>query len=88
MSLKEIESAIERQLSFHNGPAPITIDILLYDDTHIAQEDQPRSNARAVALVSLAEIAPTAIDPITGIPPEKNGWIRSCPLNKEYPVML
>ena len=69
-SLKEIEIAIGRQPSFRNGPSPITIDILLYDDLYIRQEDlaipHPRLNERAFVLVPLAEIAPTAIDPVSG----------------------
>src|SRR5437867_3451326 len=36
---KEIEAAIGRQPSFRNGPRPIDIDIIFYDDLHITQDD-------------------------------------------------
>ena len=36
---KEIETAIGRQPSFRNGPRPIDIDIIFYDDLHITQDD-------------------------------------------------
>src|SRR5258708_38488222 len=67
---KEIELAIGRKPSFRNGPRPIDIDILFYDDVHIKQEHltipHPRLRERAFVLVPLAEIAPEALDPVSG----------------------
>ncbi|GAC1457314.1 MAG: hypothetical protein PVSMB2_12010 [Ktedonobacteraceae bacterium] len=67
---KTIEVAIGRQPSFRNGPRPIDIDILLYDDIHIEQEvltiPHPRMYERAFVLVPLAEISPNVIDPLSG----------------------
>src|SRR5712691_4235701 len=67
---KEIEVAIGRQPSFRNGPRPIDIDIIFYDDLRIAQDrltiPHPRMAERAFVLVPLAEIAPDLIDPASG----------------------
>lgn len=67
---KEIEAAIGRKPTVRNGPRPIDIDILFYDDLHITQEDlivpHPRMNERAFVLAPLAEIAPDAVDPVSG----------------------
>ncbi len=67
---KEIETAIGRKPSFRNGPRPIDIDILFYDDLRLEQEDltipHPRLRERAFVLAPLAEIAPQAIDPVSG----------------------
>ncbi len=65
-----VEVAIGRQPTFRNGPRPIDIDILLYDDLHI-QDDHltiphPRMSERAFVLVPLAEISPNVIDPVSG----------------------
>src|SRR6266849_3176612 len=67
---KDIEVAIGRQPSFRNGPRPIDIDILFYDDLRIAQDDltipHPRFAERAFVLVPLAEIAADKVDPASG----------------------
>jgi len=67
---KEIEVAIGRQPSFRNGPRPIDIDIIFYDDLRIAQDrltvPHPRMAERAFVLVPLAEIAPDLVDPVSG----------------------
>lgn len=67
---KNVEAAIGRQPSFRNGPRPIDIDIIFYDNLHITQDDltipHPRMSERAFVLVPLAEIAPNAIDPVSG----------------------
>jgi GTP cyclohydrolase IV len=65
-----IEVAIGRQPTFRNGPRPIDIDILLYDDLQI-QDDQltiphPRMAERAFVLVPLAEISSSVVDPVNG----------------------
>lgn len=67
---KEIEVAIGRQPTFRNGPRPIDIDILLYDNIWIKQEGltipHPRMSERAFVLVPLVEIAPDVVDPVSG----------------------
>ena len=67
---KDIESAHGRQPSFRNGPRLIDIDIIFFDDLHIAQDDltipHPRMAERAFVLVPLAEIAPLVVDPVSG----------------------
>jgi GTP cyclohydrolase-4 len=67
---KAIEWTLGRRPSFRNGPRPIDIDIIFYDDLRIRQENltipHPRMAERAFVLVPLAEIAPDAIDPISG----------------------
>src|SRR5215469_8515896 len=66
---KEIEAAIGRKPSFRNGPRPIDIDILFYDDLLLEQENltipHPRMRERAFVLVPLAEIAPEVVDPVS-----------------------
>lgn len=65
--VKHIEGTMGRQATFRNGPRVIDIDILLYDDLILAQEDliipHPRMWQRAFVLVPLAEIAPDLRDP-------------------------
>jgi GTP cyclohydrolase-4 len=67
---KEIEAGMGRQTTFRNGPRPIDIDILFYDDEQIAQDTitvpHPRMSERAFVLAPLAEIAPDMIDPVSG----------------------
>lgn len=67
---KVIEEALGREPSFRNAPRPIDIDILLYDHLCLETEDltipHPRMSKRAFVLVPLAEIAPTAIEPMSG----------------------
>jgi GTP cyclohydrolase-4 len=67
---KAIEAGIGRQPTFRNGPRPIDIDIIFYDDLQIEQDDliipHPRMSGRAFVLVPLAEIAPDMIDPVNG----------------------
>jgi len=67
---KGIEVELGRQPTFRNGPRPIDIDILLYDDLMLEQPDliipHPRMAERAFVLVPLTEIAPDVVDPSTG----------------------
>ncbi len=69
-SIKTIEKALGRQPSFPNAPRPIDIDILLYDNLRLETEHltipHPRMSERAFVLVPLVEIAPTAIEPVSG----------------------
>jgi GTP cyclohydrolase-4 len=67
---KDLEEAIGRQPTFRNGPRPIDIDIIFYDDMRIEQDNltvpHPRMAERAFVLVPLAEIAPDVVDPVSG----------------------
>lgn len=67
---KTIEKQLGRQPSIRNGPRPVDIDILMYEEL-IHVEDSliiphPRMHERAFVLVPLAEIAPDVIDPQSG----------------------
>src|SRR2546426_11378917 len=68
--VKEIEKSLGLQTTFRNGPRPIDIDILFYDDLRVTQDDltvpHPRMAERAFVLVPLAEIAPDKVDPASG----------------------
>jgi 2-amino-4-hydroxy-6-hydroxymethyldihydropteridine diphosphokinase len=65
--VKDAEVHLGRQPTFRNGPRIIDIDILLYDDLCIQEEQltipHPRIAERAFVLVPLVEIAPNAIEP-------------------------
>ncbi len=67
---KAIEISLGRQVTFRNGPRPIDIDILFYDELNISSPDltipHPRLSERAFVLVPLAEIAPDQLDPRSG----------------------
>ncbi|WP_376794267.1 GTP cyclohydrolase MptA [Thermogemmatispora sp.] len=67
---KAIETALGRRPTVRNGPRPIDIDILLYDNLQMQAEHltipHPRMAERAFVLVPLAEIAPELIDPNSG----------------------
>ncbi|HEX4758019.1 MAG TPA: 2-amino-4-hydroxy-6-hydroxymethyldihydropteridine diphosphokinase [Terracidiphilus sp.] len=68
--LVEQEFGRNRTFSIANGPRTLDLDILLYDDFVIGgatlEIPHPRLAQRAFVLVPLHEIAPQAIDPITG----------------------
>lgn len=68
--VKEIEKSLGRRPTFRNGPRPIDIDILFYDEMRVTQDDlnipHPRLAERAFVLVPLAEIAPDKVDPSSG----------------------
>lgn len=65
--VKDTELHLGRQPTFRNGPRIIDIDILLYDDLCLQEEQltipHPRMAERAFVLVPLVEIAPNAIEP-------------------------
>lgn len=68
--VKEIEVVIGRKPSFRNGPRPIDIDIIFYENIILQQDHlaipHPRMRERAFVLAPLTEIAPDSIDPISG----------------------
>lgn len=70
LKTQAIEEALGREPTFRDGPRVIDIDIILYDDVQINQDNltvpHPRMAERAFVLVPLAEIAPDFIDPNSG----------------------
>ena len=67
---KGIEASLGRQTTVRNGPRPIDIDIIFFDELRLMEDDltvpHPRMAERAFVLVPLAEIAPDLIDPVSG----------------------
>ncbi len=65
--LKDIEKSIGRKPSFRYGPREVDIDILLYGDQAIVQENliipHKRLTERAFVLAPLADLAPELILP-------------------------
>ena len=67
---KEIEKRLGRRQTIRNGPRPIDIDIIAYDD-RILDDDlltvpHPRMRDRAFVLVPLRDVAPNFVLPTTG----------------------
>lgn len=69
--LKQIEARMGREKTFRDGPRPIDIDILFYDDLVLAAGDlvvpHPRLHERAFVLAPLAEIAPDFVHPVLNV---------------------
>lgn len=67
--LKEIERRLGRVKTVANGPRTIDLDILLYQDLVVDEEDlkipHPRVTQRRFALEPLAELNPDLIHPIS-----------------------
>lgn len=70
-ALKGIEQEMGRRPSFKWGPRLIDLDILLYNQAWIDEEDlqipHPRLHERRFVLVPLCEIAPYVLHPLYGI---------------------
>jgi 2-amino-4-hydroxy-6-hydroxymethyldihydropteridine diphosphokinase len=68
--LQEIERRAGRVRTVRWGPRTLDLDLLLFGDRVIAtgelQVPHPRMAERLFVLVPLAEIAPGAVDPVTG----------------------
>ena len=69
-ALARIERQVGRRVSVPLGPRAIDLDLLLYDDLVMHDEDctlpHPGLLSRAFVLVPLAEIAPQLVDPLSG----------------------
>ncbi len=65
--LKEIEAALGRQPDFRNGPRPIDLDIIFYDnltlDEPALQIPHPRMRGRGFVLKPLNDLAPDYLHP-------------------------
>jgi len=65
-----IEPQLGRRRTVRWGPRTLDLDVLLWDDRVIATErlrvPHPRLRERRCVLAPLAEIAPEAVDPVTG----------------------
>lgn len=68
--LKLIESRLGRVANFRNGPRPIDLDILFYDNHVVNQNDlqipHPRISERNFVLFPLRDLDPNLKHPITG----------------------
>ncbi len=66
----EVEFGRDRAVGFANGPRTLDLDILLFGNLKISEPGlevpHPRLAERAFALVPLNEIAPHALDPVSG----------------------
>lgn len=71
-TLKAIETALGRTVTFSKGPRVIDIDILLYDDLVMADDrlviPHPGILTRSFVRYGILEIDPSRADPATGIP--------------------
>jgi len=69
-ALAEIECKIGREETFRWGPRKIDLDILLYGDETLAEDNlaipHPEMHRRAFVLTPLVEIAPLVRHPATG----------------------
>ncbi len=70
-ALDEIEQRIGRRETFKWGPRVVDLDILLYGDQTLAEDNlkipHPEMHKRAFVLSPLAEIAPEAKHPVLGL---------------------
>lgn len=70
-AIKEVERSAGRKETFKWGPRVIDIDILLYGDEKLSEENleipHPAMHERAFVLTPLAEIAPSVKHPALGL---------------------
>jgi 2-amino-4-hydroxy-6-hydroxymethyldihydropteridine diphosphokinase len=70
--LAEIEAQFGRERSVRWGERTLDLDLLLFDDRIIDTPElrvpHPRMHTRRFVLEPLVEVAPTAVDPVTGRP--------------------
>jgi GTP cyclohydrolase-4 len=69
-AVRSIERGVGRTVSFPMGPRAIDIDILIYDDLVMHDDDltvpHPRMRERGFVLVPLRDIAPQLVEPVSG----------------------
>lgn len=70
-AVKEIERRLGRRPRAHWGPREVDIDIILWDDSVVETAEltipHREFRNRAFVLQPLAELAPNAVDPVTGL---------------------
>lgn len=70
-AVKDVERALGRDTPVRWGPRAIDIDVILWGDRIDASETltlpHPEFRSRRFVLAPLAEIAPDAVDPVTGL---------------------
>ena len=70
-AVKAVEAEVGRTTTFPNGPREIDVDIILYGDAIVEEEDlvipHPRMAERAFVLVPLADVAADAVHPALGL---------------------
>lgn len=68
--LQRIEAARGRTRPFPNAPRTLDLDLILYGELRVSDPEltvpHPRFRERAFVLAPLMEIAPDAVDPVTG----------------------
>jgi 2-amino-4-hydroxy-6-hydroxymethyldihydropteridine diphosphokinase len=69
--LKEVEANLGREPNFRNGPRPIDLDIIFYDELVLEGErlqvPHPRLRGRGFALAPLSELCPDYLHPVLGM---------------------
>lgn len=69
--VKQIEAGMGRQLNFRNGPRPIDLDLLFFDNTVFETErlqlPHPRMRGRGFVFAPLAELASDLVHPELGL---------------------
>lgn len=69
--VRAIEEANGRERPYPNAPRTLDVDVILYGDLRLSDEEltlpHPRFRERSFVLEPLAEIAPEMIDPVTGL---------------------
>jgi 2-amino-4-hydroxy-6-hydroxymethyldihydropteridine diphosphokinase len=70
-ALRELEAAAGRTRPHPGAPRTLDLDLILAGDTVLDEDDlqvpHPRFRERLFVLEPLAEIAPDAVDPVTGL---------------------
>ena len=70
-AVKAVEAEVGRTPTFLNGPREIDVDIILFGDEIVEEDDlvipHPRMTGRAFVLVPLVDVAADAVHPALGV---------------------